>query len=60
MYNAKEWRSRKTYDGKGNNSNENEGIGYRKKIRIFKDDYKRRMKMFEALVGSITLCGAEM
>lgn len=28
--------------------------------RIFKDDYLRRMKMFGALVESITLYGAEV
>ncbi|KAM0724674.1 hypothetical protein ACS0PU_009058 [Formica fusca] len=28
--------------------------------RLFKDDYKRRMKMFDALVGSVALYGAEI
>lgn len=28
--------------------------------RLFKNNYRRRMKMFHVLVGSITLYGAEM
>ena len=28
--------------------------------RIFKEEYKRRMKMFTALVGSVALFGAEI
>lgn len=28
--------------------------------RLFKDDYERRIKMFDALVGSVALYGAEV
>lgn len=33
---------------------------YRRKVRLFKDDYERRVKMFDALVGSAALYGAEV
>lgn len=28
--------------------------------RLFKDDYKRRIKMFNSMVGSVALYGAEI
>lgn len=58
VYNAKEWRGGKTDGG------ERATIAMKKMWsigeRLFRDDYKQRIKMFEALVASVALYGAEM
>jgi len=52
VYYAKDWRSGETHSRKIEKSDNRDETNLEHRRKEFKEDYKRRMKMFDALVGS--------
>lgn len=59
---SEKWKSRKICEGKNQESNDcnEENVEYRRKATYMPDDYRKRIKIFDILVGNITLFGAEI
>lgn len=60
VYSTEERRSGKAYNRRQKESNGSNKENVKHRERIFKESYLRRMKMFEALVESTGLSGAEI
>ncbi|XP_039314757.1 histone-lysine N-methyltransferase, H3 lysine-79 specific [Solenopsis invicta] len=60
LHATKKRRRGETYKGKTTKSNNSNEKDMELGERIFKEDFRRRIKMFEALVGSVALYGAEV
>lgn len=57
---AKKWPDRKTYTEENKESNDSNEETWSIRDRMFKESYEKRMRMFEALVESVELYGAEI